>query len=98
MPNFIVLAKTWIINKLQLDISLNDIILSALHNGSLLRVDEHFQTMNELQNVYVYKITPTIGTNEFYPRYIPRLSLHEKLPWYRLKKLKIMLQKSPILL
>lgn len=77
LPNFIVLAKTWIINRLQLDISINDIILSAMRNGTLLRVDEHFQTMSELQNIYYYKITPTIGTNEFYPRYIPRLSLQE---------------------
>ena len=77
LPNFIVHVKTWLRNILGLDISINDIILSALHNGTLLRVDEHFQTMSELQNVYVYKITPTIGTDDFYPRYIPRMSLQE---------------------
>ena len=78
LPNFIVHVKTWLKNILQLDISIDDMILSATHNGTLLRVDEHFQTMNELQNVYYYKITPTIGTNEFYPRYIPRTSLQER--------------------
>ena len=78
LPNFIVHAKTWIKNILRLDISIDDIILSGTHNGALLRIDEHFQTMDELRNVYYYKITPIIETNDFYPRYIPRISLQER--------------------
>jgi len=77
LPNFIVHVKTWIINKLQLTISIDQINLLAMLNGSLLKVGDHFQHMSELRNVYFYKITPTIETNDFYPRYIPRKSLQE---------------------
>ena len=77
LPNFIVLAKSWIINRLQLDFSIDQINLLAMLNGSLLKVEDHFQTMNELRNVCFYKITPIIGTDEFYPKYIPRRSLQE---------------------
>lgn len=77
LPNFILLAKTWIKNILQLTISIDQINLLAMLNGSLLKVEDHFQSMNELRNVHFYKITPIIGTDEFYPRYIPRRSLQD---------------------
>jgi len=75
LPNFIIHAKTWIKNILQLTISIEEINLLAMLNGTLLKVEDHFQTMADLRNVYYYKITPILSTNEFYPRYIPRKSL-----------------------
>ena len=75
LPNFIIHVKTWLKNILQLTISIEQINLLAMLNGSLLKVEDHFQTMSDLRNVYYYKITPITSTDDFYPRYIPRISL-----------------------
>ena len=80
LPYFILNVKTWIKNHLDLDITIEQITLSGLFNGTLLKLEEHFQSMNELRNVYSFKILPIIGiivgnSDDFYSRYIPRRSL-----------------------
>jgi len=77
LTSFIRNMKEWVRNYLELDLPIDHFILSGMLQGNLLKVEEHFQTMEELRNVYYFRITPIATTDEINLKYIPRRSLHD---------------------
>lgn len=74
LRNFVRNLKTWVKNILELDLNIQQFVLSGMSMGVSLEIERHFQTMDELREVYYFTITPVIGTDEIYPRYIPHKS------------------------